>query len=241
VKKLNVKFDRAAVADMIVKNRPLAIHMAVKYARRYPRVELDDLVQECSVALTRSAQLYKHRADGPPFNCYALMCITQACWHYVNRYGWPAKELSLDDVVGNDDDAPLTVADQFDHQQAEREEAERIPEENYLERLDELQDLIETLPSLTKAERRVLRLHFTKGHDLKEIRRRIYPKAAAQKLLDSSLTKLKAHFGIEHKPWTPGFVKYTEGRHTHWHVKYHSPRPDCPFCRSENKNEERDQ
>jgi DNA-directed RNA polymerase specialized sigma24 family protein len=163
VKKLNVRFDPAAVEQRITATPGLAIHMATKYARRYPRVELDDLAQECLQRLTRAAQPHCNRADGPPFSASALLRLKQCCWEHVRRLRRRENEVSLDEVLSWDGDDPLTVFDVSDYCRAAIAEAARPARAHEAARRAEPPRLIETLETLTPLERRILRLQYVVG------------------------------------------------------------------------------
>jgi RNA polymerase sigma factor (sigma-70 family) len=172
VHKRNVRFDPVAVEHRIQKTRPLAIHMAAKYARRYPCVCLQDLVQDCLSCLTRAAQLYNDKPGGPPFSAFALLCLKQMCWAHVAKVRRRSNEVSLDDVLSHNDDGSFTVLDSVELTRARKIEARRIPDANAEKILDLVRHLINTLETLTLRERKILRFKY-RGWDVPRIARRI--------------------------------------------------------------------
>jgi RNA polymerase sigma factor (sigma-70 family) len=146
-------------AKLFEANRGLAIHLATKYAKRYLRVNLDDLVQEASLALWNAAQRHNPNS-GCPFAPYAMKGILWALWAYVNAHGYAPKELPLEEPVVSD--GSLTWGDVSDYQEAQREQATVIPEKNQLSRIRDVENLIRTLPTLTRRERTILRLQYIK-------------------------------------------------------------------------------
>jgi DNA-directed RNA polymerase sigma subunit (sigma70/sigma32) len=138
--------------------------------------------------------------------------------------------VSLDDVIGADaDGAPFTVADLADGQQAAREQAERIPLTNEWAQFERLQTVVATLGTLTPLERRVVRLRFIEGLELKNVCRRVHRSAATVSTAsESGLRKIKRHFGIETEP--ERVKRFGTGHHRYHHVKKRQPHPDCSFC-----------
>jgi RNA polymerase sigma factor (sigma-70 family) len=233
VRKLNVRFDPATVEGRIAATRGLAIHLATRYARRYPRIELDDLAQECLQTLTRAAQLYRGRADGPPFSAFALLCLKQCCWAHVRKMRRRENEVSLDEVISWDGDDPLTVFDVLDYRRASMAEAARPARAHEAARYAELRLLIETLDTLTPLERRVLRLRYVVGLEVPQICRRIgrcYVTVSTASA--SGVRKLQRHYGIETKP--ERVKHFSPAHHANHHVKKRAPHPDCPYCHLSN-------
>lgn len=154
-------------------NYGLAVHLATKYARRYPRVNLDDLTQVACVALLRAAELHDPSL-GIPFAPYAMKGILWAIWDFVNRNGAP-KEVSLETPIGANEDGELTLADEVDADLADDEIASEPAEENEGRVYCLLADLIQTSPELSARERKILRLSYLEGLPIEEVRRRVGP------------------------------------------------------------------
>lgn len=143
--------DSPAVRKLFDANVGLAVHLARKYARRYPRVNLQELVQDALLGLLRAAQLHDPTL-GNPFAPYAMRGVLWAIWEHVNRLGGPQGEESLPDPDGqlSEDCEPGNDAVAC-----------------------ELFWLIENSPELTDRERRILRLQYGDGLSVPEIARRI--------------------------------------------------------------------
>lgn len=153
--------ERASLAE---KHRGLAVHLATRYAKRYPRVDLDDLIQDATAALVNSAR--RHDLNHAcPFPAFAMKAILWAIWAHLNQYGFAPKELSLEESL----DEETTWADVFDQQAAQREESDRIPDENEYKVADILRGLIRTLPTLTTRERKILHLQYFRRWDVPRI------------------------------------------------------------------------
>lgn len=226
----NVRFDPLAVEARVAATRGLALHMATKYARRYSRVELDDLVQECLQTLTRAAQLYRDRPNGPPFSAFALLCLKQVCWAHVRKLRRRESEISLDEVVSYDGDDPLTVFDVLDYRRADAAERARPARAHEAARYAEVRRLIETLETLTPLERRIMRLRYVIGLELPQICRRVGKSPCTVSTLSAiGIRKLQRHFGIETKP--ERVKHFSAANHACHHVRKRVRHPDCPFCR----------
>jgi RNA polymerase sigma factor (sigma-70 family) len=156
------------------KNKGLAYHFARKYARRWPTADLDELVQVCLDSLWLSCR--KHDPTTTvPFGAYASTFMKYALWSYVaklpgGKYG--PKEISLETPLGHRDGGELTVLDAIEGENADRQISSAPGHDRLQARLFELRELIETLETLTPAERLVLRLRFIEGLSTEEIQRR---------------------------------------------------------------------
>ena len=230
MRKLHVRFDPAVVERRVAATRGLALHMATKYARRYPRIELDDLAQECLQSLTRAAQLYRDRgADGPPFSAFALLCLKQVCWAHVRKLRRRESEISLDEIVSYDGDDPLTVFDVLDYRRADAAERARPARAHEAARYAEVRRLIETLETLTPLERRIMRLRYVIGLELPQICRRVGKSPCTVSTLSAiGIRKLQRHFGVETKP--ERVKRFSPAHHSNHHVKKRTRHPDCPYC-----------
>ena len=154
-------------AELAEKNRPLAIHLAKKYARRYPRVDLDDLVQDACAALVNAARLHDP-AKGCPFGAFALHCILRAIWSHIKKHGWAPRELSLESPVGDS-----TVLDVVDADMADAEMRGEPADERAAALAFDLRELVESCPDLTDRERRILCMSYIEGLPVAEIARRV--------------------------------------------------------------------
>lgn len=160
---------KLAARKLAERNRGLAVHLAVKYARRYPRVELDDLTQVACVALVRAAELHDPKVK-VPFAPYAMKGILWAIWDFLKHQ--PKQEVSLDAPIDTDEDGEaLTLGDAV----LVDEESAAEPDEHEGRVYCLLADLIRTSPELTPRERRILELGYLKGMKNDEIRRRVGP------------------------------------------------------------------
>jgi RNA polymerase sigma factor (sigma-70 family) len=193
---LQIEMDvGVAVEQRVAETKGLAVHLAVKYCRRYPRLVLDDLCQDLFCRLVRAAQLYRKRRNGPPFSAFALLCLKQACWEHVRRYGWPPREVSLDAVINDDDDEPLTNGDVYDIQCARADSFTGPGEMREAGRLDDVRQVVLTLDTLEPMERLVLLLRLDEGCENEETAALVgrslglVSTAAA-----SGIRKLQAHF-----------------------------------------------
>jgi len=161
------------IARLVTEHRGLAISLSVKYAKRYPRIELDDLVQIALEALVNAARLNDPTRLTVPFAGYAMRSILYAIWHHVNRYGRPT-ELSLDEEIGSEEDKhPVTRQDVFDEEEARREESRASSDLGEIDLLDEIAQIIRTSPEFTADERRILRMQYLEGKSVPEIHKRI--------------------------------------------------------------------
>jgi DNA-directed RNA polymerase specialized sigma subunit len=147
-------------------HRGLAVHLAEKYARRYPLIDLDDLIALADDALWYAAR--KHDpAQKAPFGAFAMRGILWALWRRVNRE--PEPTVPLDEPINDAD----TWADYADYRFAQDEESARIPDENELAVVGKLHELIRTLPTLTKRERRILQLQYVRRWPMPRVRARL--------------------------------------------------------------------
>ena len=225
--------DPARVEELVKEHYGLAVHLASDYARRYPRVVLQDLTQECLAALTRAAQSYKPRRVGPPFPAFALLCIRQACWRHVNRHGWPRPEVSLSEPAGDD----LTVSDIAERRLALAEARAEPGADRHASRLADLRELAEKLDTLTDFERKLLRLLYVEGIELQDvcgILGRSHTTVSTAHA--SAIRKMRSRLGL---PDTGRAANYRGGGDTRpprfnagLHARHHRKKrnPLCPFC-----------
>lgn len=166
-------------------NRGLAVHLAEKYARRWPRIVLDELVQDCLIALFRSAQLHDPKI-GKPFGPYAMKAILWAIWAHCKKYGYAAPELSLDEPL----DDETTIADLADEYLAEEEESAGNADLAELSLIADLKELIRTLATLTSRERKILQMRL-RGWDIPRIAARLSPAGNVATQAASAVRKLR--------------------------------------------------
>jgi RNA polymerase sigma factor (sigma-70 family) len=150
--------DSPAVRARIESCTGLALHIASKYARKYPRVSLEDLAQDCFVSLVRAAQLFRNRKGGCPWSAFALRCVLQAAHLHVNKFGWPRPEVSLDAFISSAADETQTWQDVVDSRRAARELSSAPGHERDLGQMASVRELIANLKTLTPREKRILQL-----------------------------------------------------------------------------------
>jgi DNA-directed RNA polymerase sigma subunit (sigma70/sigma32) len=198
-KRTDVNEDYVATLMLYEENVGLAGHLATKYARKYPRVDLQELIHESKIALWRAAQLHNPRVVTPgrkgfvPFGPYAMKSILWALWGHIRKHGFAVKEKSLDAVAMEKDGEEFTWLDVHDNQRAAEELSSARGDERRLKLISDLRDLIDTLPTLTDRERKVLRYQLD-GFTLWQITKKVRVGYSIVSTVNASgARKLKKH------------------------------------------------
>ena len=163
----------AKARKLAEENRGLAVHLATKYARRYPAICLDDLVQVACVALLRAAELHDPKVK-VPFAPYAMKGILWAIWDFLKHQ--PKQELSLDAPIATDEDGEaLTLGNAVLTDEEPDVEADEHEGRVYSLLADLIQRSSELTPRERKILRKILKLQYLDGLKNDEVLRRVGP------------------------------------------------------------------
>jgi RNA polymerase sigma factor (sigma-70 family) len=180
------------------KNRGLSVHMAVKYARKYPQVILKDLIQECDLALHQAAKTHNPKVPSKkipgtfiPFGPYALRALVWACVHHVRTLRDAPEEISLGNKIRSQG-KQRTLENVLSDEVAEQELQDDIPYLREKERIADLRELIHKLPPL---EQRVLKLLYIDGLEGPDVMDKLGINYMAFRNAGlSGIKKLRSHF-----------------------------------------------
>lgn len=186
--------DPALAKRLFCENYGLAVHLAVKYPKRFPRADLRELEQAALIGLHTAARKHKPNIPSPrggfiPFGPYALRSIIWNLQGCVRRRS--ANVVSLDAEAGDESSA----MDVFESRCAQRDERDRIPDDHQEALFFDVRHAIATLPTLTKMERRILQLRFIEGLADEVIQKRLKRSYVTVSLASSAgIRKLREHF-----------------------------------------------
>jgi RNA polymerase sigma factor (sigma-70 family) len=185
-----------AARELFAQNVRLAYWWAVRFARKWPDADLDDLRQVCLLSLAESARKFNPREYDCKFSHYASKYIRFAAWARIKSlpgHGKNPPEDSMEEPRGRSEGDEITLGDALDLERG-RDEATAGPgRDREQARLFELRELIETLPTLTDGERKVLRARFVHGLTDEQITER-HGVSSVRVISSLGIRKLRSHF-----------------------------------------------
>jgi RNA polymerase sigma factor (sigma-70 family) len=187
--------------ELFENNRGLAVHMAVKYAKKYPQIVLEDLTQECLEALHAASKSHDpkvpsttHPGTFVPFGPYALRAITWACLHHWNKIRSAPKEIPLGAKIRSRD-TESTVGDLLEAQAALGELQYDITQDRDDALIAGLHQIILQLENLTPGERRVLVALYITGVEAEVLEKKLkISYGTLRNIVLSAVRKLRSHF-----------------------------------------------